>query len=413
MDNEHTFGPMTRLIHGRLENHKDNPFKRSHVHPVVQTSTFRYENVSEGEQIFSGSALHDAYSRISNPNHRELEDRLCVLEEGEAAQVFDSGMSAIKVAIQSLIKSGDHIIAHRNLYGGTLGLLDDMSNFNIDTTYVDARYISNVLNKIKKSTKIIILESPSNPMLDICDFEQISTFAHKVSPDIVVMVDSTFGTPINQKPLNHNVDIVIHSLTKYLNGFGTYIGGALISSQKMMDKIWERYHGSGGMMDPRVASDITHNMFSIYDRMKRHNDNAGVVTNYLFRKNEEDSCLDTIYYPGAHSHPYHHTASRLMSGYGGMVSFEITDADGNNTRRFLDKMSEDQDKGLGIISQAVSLGSMDTLICCPAKSTHLNTPREKRLTQGLTDNLIRLSVGTEDVEDIIYSLDRGFEAIKR
>jgi len=412
MKSNHVFGPMTRLIHGWFDKPKqDHSFQRSHVHPVVQTSTFRYKNVEEGANIFSGSALHDAYSRISNPNHRELEERLCILEDGEAAQVFDSGMSAIKVAIQSLVKSGDHIIAHKNLYGGTLGFLEDMINFGIITTFVDTRSTRNVINSLRPETKIVLLESPSNPMLDICDFKEISLYVHKVNTNIIVVVDSTFGTPVNQKPLKHDVDIVIHSLTKYLNGFGTYIGGALITSQKLMDRIWERYHGSGGMMDPRVASDVTHNMFTIYDRMKRHNKNAEIVVSYLLRRRDNYG-MTRVYYP-KFSQLYssdHNKAIELMSGYGGMISFELGDE--SKTAHFLNKLSEDQDKGLGIISQAVSLGSVDTLICCPARSTHLNTPRDKRLAQGLTDHLIRLSVGTEDVEDIIYSLDRGFETIK-
>lgn len=407
MSQKHSFGPMTRLIHGKIE---DQPsFKRSHVNPVIQTSTFRYRNVKEGEEIFSGNTLHDAYSRISNPNHRELEEKLCILEEGEAAQVFDSGMSAVKVAIQSLVKSGDHIVAHRNLYGGTINVLEDLRNFNIRTSYVDACYSPNVLRAVTPWTKIIFLESPSNPMLDIIDFSEISGMVKAAKGDCIVIIDSTFGTPINQKPLKWGADIVIHSLTKYLNGFGTYIGGAIVTSEKMMDRIWERYHGSGGMMDPRVASDISHNILSIYDRMNRHNANAERIASFLFMR--YGNLIKKTYYPGNRSHRNYEIASRLMTGYGGMISLELIDPDGLKTIKFLDKLAEDQYMGLGIISQAVSLGSVDSLITCPARSTHLNVPRQHRLNQGLPDNLIRLSVGIEDVEDIKYSLNRAFEII--
>ena len=402
----HDFGPRTRLIHGNQG--FDHGEFRSHAFPIFQTSTFKFDSVEDGKQIFSGISKHDAYSRISNPNHRQLEDRLCILEEGEAAQVFDSGMSAIKVALMSFIRSRSHIVAHNNLYGGTCGLLKELGNFGVETTFVDAKDASNVIHALTPETKIVFLETPSNPMLDICDFEEIKHFLRIMERnDIIIMIDNTFATPCNQKPLTRGADIVIHSLTKYICGSGKYIGGAIVTSQELMRVVWERHSGSGGMMDPETAANITINVMSIYDRVQRHNDNASKIA--LWLKNKQS--VAKVYYPGLFNHPNHDVAARLMSGFGGMISFRLAGADNSKTATFLNQLANDERNGEGIITLSVSLGSVDTLICCPALSTHLKILPEERLAQGITDDLIRLSVGTEDVEDIIYSLERGFQII--
>jgi len=405
---KHTFGSRTQLIHSNHRNEERD--LNSHAFPIFQTSTFKYGSVEEGEQIFSGTANHDGYSRISNPNHRFLEKRLCVLEEGEAAQVFDSGMSAIRVALSGFVEMGDHIVAHKNLYGGTYQLLKKLKRKSgIETAFVDARYAPTVIRAITPMTKVVFLETPSNPMLDICDFAEITTFVKSFRKNVVIIVDSTFGTPFNQKPIRHGVDVVIHSLTKYLNGSGRYLGGAIITSQELMNKIWENHDGSG-MMDAEVAARIADNLVSAEDRMKRHNRNAEKVVHYLSVHKSE--ILRQVYYPGKNNHPNFEVARRLMTNFGGMVSFELKDADGSKTVSFLNQLSRDERMGAGIISQLVSLGTTDTLICCPARSTHKKIPCKEKLTQGITDNLIRLSVGTEDVKDIIYSLERGFRAIE-
>ena len=225
--------------------------------------------------------------------------------------------------------------------------------------------------------------------------------------DIIVMVDNTFATPCNQRPLTRGADIVIHSLTKYICGSGKYIGGGIVTSPELMKTIWERYHGSGGMMDPETAANITVNMMSIYDRIQRHNDNASKIAIWL--KNKQP--VAKVYYPGLFNHPNHDVAARLMSGFGGMISFRLSSTDSSKTVAFLNQLANDEKSGEGIITLSVSLGLVDTLICCPALSTHLKVPPEERLAQEITDDLIRLSVGTENVEDIIYSLERGFEAI--
>jgi len=404
----HQFGDTTRLIHGY---HGDESHEvRSHAFPVYETSTFRFDSVEQGMEIFAGNSKYDAYSRISNPNHRFLEKRLCILEDGETAQVFDSGMTAIKVVLTGLLLPEDEIIAHRNLYGGTVGLLKELSKFGVLTKFVDAREIENVAQVLTPRTIMIYLETPSNPLLDICDFEIIKNALSKIDRNnILIVVDNTFATPCNQKPLTRGADISIHSLTKYINGFGNATGGAIITSSKIMEKIWERYHGSGGMMDPEVAQRIAINMMSLPDRMDRHNRNGySIAVKYL----NNHPLTHRVYYPGLPEHYNHITARELMTGFGGMVSFELKDIDGTKTKAFLNKLAQDQRGGEGIITLSVSLGCVDSMICCPALSTHYSIPPEERLAQGITDNLIRLSVGIEDVDDILYSLERGFEAIR-
>lgn len=413
-------GPTTQLIHCHRQNGSSE--SRSHVSPIFQTSTFRFDSVEQGMEIFAGKVKYDAYSRISNPNHRALEEALCVMEEGEAAQVFDSGMTAIKVVLLSLLKSGDEIIAHKNLYGGTIGLLHDITNFGIKTIFVDARDERNVLDKLTPQTRMVFVETPSNPVLDICDFERIKSdicnfqmlakAIELVRNDVLVVVDNTFATPVNQKPPTRGADISIQSLTKYINGFGNATGGAIITSAKIMERIWERYHGSGGMMEPEVAQRISLNMITLPYRMERHNKNAFKIADWL----AFNPLVRSVYYPGLLEHPNYNVARILMpGGFGGMISFELIETEDTEncaTKTFLNKLSKDQRAGEGIITLAVSLGCVDTLICCPALSTHYSIPKEERLVEGISDNLIRLSVGIEDADDIISSLKKGFQALK-
>lgn len=407
MTTNHSFSKINQLIHGRQGN-KDLE-SRSHAFPIYQTSTFRFDTVEQGMEIFSGTTKYDAYSRISNPNHRFLEESLSVVEEGETAQVFDSGMTAIKVALFSLLKSGDEVVAHRNLYGGTTRFLNDLHNFGIKITFVDACQNKNIINRLTQKTKIVFLETPSNPVMDICDFERLKVTMETIGRgDILIIVDNTFASPCNQKPLTKGADISIQSLTKYINGFGNATGGAIITSSKIMERIWERYHGSGGMMEPEVAQRIALNMITLPDRMKRHNQNGyDIASGFL----KSQPMVQKIYYPGLFDHPNYKIAERLMTGFSGIISFELNDVGGHKTKTFLNKLAQDHKDGEGIITLAVSLGCVDTLICCPALSTHYSLPREERLAQGISDNLIRLSVGIENVDDIIYSLKRGFRAI--
>lgn len=409
---DHKFGKRTMLIHGDLNGKAENTernIKSAIAFPIFQTTAFVLDSVKQAQEVFAQTDLkHEAYTRYSNPDHRFLEERLAMLEGGEAAQVFDSGMSAIKAVIESLTDLGDEIIAHKNLYGGTYALFRKWSSkFGVKTVFIDVTDYKAVLKAVSPRTKMVFLETISNPVLDICDCHEIKTQLKIIQrPDILVVADNTFATPCNHRPLKLGADIVIHALTKYLNGFGNHFGGAIVTSRELMNKIWEGYGYSGGVMDPEVALRIAMNMQTIFDRISRHNFNAEAVSLFL-------SCnqkVRKVYYPGLPTHPNHETAERLMSGFGGMVSFEL-EGSRDKTEAFLNQLRKDQYDGRGVITHSVSLGTMGSLIICPALTTHFQVSREERLAQGINDNLIRMSVGTENIDDIFYSLERGFETI--
>lgn len=419
MSSDHNFKMKTMLVHGNL-NGRNMPSPEtlsSHAFPIFQTSTFVFDGVKQAQEVFSGTdPEHEAYSRISNPNHRYLEERLVVLEGGEAAQVFDSGMTAIKVLIESLTKQGDKIIAHKSLYGGTYELFRKWGKFGVESFFVDAGDPENVGFAVKniwrngaQKVKMIFLETPSNPTLDICDISRIKEGLKNIfgCENVLLVVDNTFATPCNQQPLTIGADIVVHSLTKYLNGFGNYIGGSIVTSDKLMKRIWEGYRASGGAMDAEVASRIAVNMESVFDRIKWHNENGMKVARYL----RNHSGVKKVYYPGLAEHPNHNVAKRQMTGgFGGMVSFEL---DGNQEQAeiFLNQLAKDKREKRGIITLSVSLGTTGSLIICPALTTHFNVPKSERINQGISDTLIRMSVGVEDIDDIVYSLERGFLAV--
>jgi len=407
------WGPNTLLIHGNpTESSQDNSSVSGHLPPIFQTTAFKLPSVEMGRKIFTEGLKLDAYSRISNFDHRYLEERLAALENGEAAQVFGCGMGAIVTLFKTLLESKDEVIAHRNLYGGTYSELRDFERFGIKTKFVDARFPEKLFKKVTRKTRMVFLETPSNPCLDIIDFEEIKKQLVSIGrEDILVVVDNTFATPYNQRPLDHGVDIVVHSLTKYLNGSGNYLGGAIVTSSAIMERIWERY-GGFACIDPGVALNIANNMKSFHQRMAGHNMNGRKIATYLHRHDK----IAEVLFPGLSYHRNQDVAQRLMRtrdgepGFGGMISFGVR-GDGNGTIRFLDKLEEDKNAGRGIITNCVSLGTVDTLICCPAMSTHATMSRRERLRQGITDGLIRISVGLEDVNDIAYSLERGFEEV--
>lgn len=405
-------GLQTRIIHAGSGGKKD-PYG-PHVIPIHQTSTFRFESVEQIEALLKENLRHDMYSRLSNLIHRVLEEQLMELENGEAAQVFGCGMGAIVTTLFTLTKAFDEVIAHRNVYGGTYKDLNNFSNrFLVKTKFVDARDVKNVLEQVTDKTVMVWLETPSNPNLDICDFEEIKKELVAMGrPDILVVVDNTFATPYNQQPLMYGTDIVIHSLTKYLNGFGDFLGGAIVTSKEIMDRIWEVYTGFA-CMDPGVAWQIARNIKTFTQRMESHNNNAAYIAHCL----SYNPKVKKVYFPGLPDHPNHTVAMRLMRtscgnpAFGGMVSFELKDSE-TKTRKFLNEISGGKMGKEALVSLSVSLGTLDTLVCWPSIMTHGAIEREERLgVMGIPDGLIRLSVGLEDLDDIVEALERGFEVI--
>jgi len=414
MSDSYKFGLQTQIIHGRKNEFVDMTF-HPHTDPIFLTTAYIFDSAEQMLDVFLGKETRvDAYARFSNPNFRALEDRIAVLDCAEIAQSFNNGTTALLALKECLLKSFDNIVAHRQVYGGTYGQLINWENFKISTTFVDARDPDNVIKSLTPDTKMIFLETLGNPTLDVLDYEQINYLVKEVEKrkDILVVTDITFGTSFNQVPLMCGVDIVLHSGTKFLNGMGTHLLGGLSMRKEIYEKFWQRYDGWGSP-SPFTAWDVTENIKSSFiGRMKRHNENGINMALWL----EDHPQVLRVYYPGLESHPNHNVAKRLMRtpdgepGYGGMVSFELKGGK-SGVFKFLNQISKDKKRGNGVISLCVSLGNIYTLICAPAISTHCRVPREKRLEMGLKDTLMRLSMGNEDFNDVIHSLNRGFKAI--
>lgn len=389
----------TRVVHG--SNRKNE--ERALVMPVYRTSTFKFDTVEQGGRVFAEQEDAYLYGRISNPNTDELQDRLAILENSEAALVTSTGMSAINTMLFGLLKAGDHLVSCSAVYGGTFCLFNYIERFNISHTFIsqkDCNDRKKIEEKITKDTKFLYIETPTNPNLDIIDIGLWANVAKK--HNILLVVDNTFASPFITKPLDIGADIVIHSLTKYINGHGDIVGGAVLSNKKIIGAIKEYFHLSGPCLSPDSAWLVSRGSKTLHLRMKEHCENAQLIAEWLENFKNKNGKIDKIYYPGLSSHPGHAIAKRQMNGmYGGMISLELK-GDITVGRKFLNDL-----KLPGI---AVSLGDCESLIQHPASMTHSRYTLEDRTKAGITDGLIRLSVGIEDVNDIITDL---YEALQK
>jgi cystathionine beta-lyase/cystathionine gamma-synthase len=378
------------------------------VPPIYQSTTFLFNSVKEAREAFSGEGKTDAYTRLSNKTHRRLEEQLIIMHNGEMAQVFASGMAAIDALFFSVLKTGSRVIAHKILYGCTYSLLKRYhEKFGVKVNFIDATKIEEIYETFLSSvsfyddTVLFYLESLANPTLDCCDIKQISEWLHENFPKVLVVVDNTFATPYNLKPLEIGADIVIESLSKYLNGMGTVLGGAIITRKG--ESYWKDYSLKGGLLDPEVASQISNNLNTFNLRMEIHNRNAMEIAKFL----EIHPKVDKVYYPGLASHPQHKTAKELMRpGYSGMVSFKLKND--KLTTRFLNTIAKLYEEGLSCIGLGVSLGAVYSLIESPGQMTHFGIPPEEQEKIGISEK-IRFSVGIEDIEDIKMSLKNAFK----
>jgi len=384
------YGFSTRAIHAGEERKKGGT--KNVVPPIHMGSTFPRDSIDNPPGGYE-------YSRTGNPTRTVLEEKLASLENAKYGLVFASGMAAQNVLLDSLLKSGEHIVAFDDLYGGARRLLNEKfaKNFNVKTTYVDASDPGEVEDAIKKNTRLIYLETPTNPLMKLCDIKEISTLGK--DKGIYVVVDNTFASPYNQNPLDLGADIVLHSLTKYIGGHSCGVGGALMTSDKDIYERLKYFQNAGGS----VSSPFNDWLFTILIktlplRMKKHNSNAITIAFYL----EENSKVKKVYYPGLRTHPQHNLAKKQMSGFSGMLSFEI-DGDFEATKRFVEAD--------GLIPLAESLGGVESLIEHPATMTHAYLSQEERDALGISDSLIRLSVGTEDYLDVMVDLYSRFSKL--
>ena len=386
----------TKTIHGgskgKNANNALNP-------PIYQTSTFVFDDIAHVEKVMSFESDDYVYTRGNNPTLRLFENRMAVLEGGEGAVAFASGMAAISSVIFSLLSPGDNIVLHRTLYGSSYGVTTKLlPKYNIDYKIADLTELDNLEKIIDEKTKVIYFETPSNPDLSIIDIERITKIAKQRG--IKVVVDNTFATPYFQNPLELGADVVVHSATKYISGHGDVVAGVAIS--KDMHYInslkFEYMCEFGGAMSPFNGWLLLRGLKTLGLRMRQHEENAKKVAAFL---NNHPKVKRTMY-PGLPEFKGHEIAKKQMRGYGAMISFEI---DGNleDAKCFVESVE--------LAQLAVSLGDCETLIELPAAMTHRGYPREELAKFGLTESMIRISVGLEDVEDIIYDLDKAFKNI--
>jgi methionine-gamma-lyase len=364
------------------------------VPPIYQVSTFRFRDVEQGAAIFSGAEKGYIYTRLGNPTIKALEDCVAVLEGGLAGLACASGMAATNTVFSTLLKSGDHMICSKVVYGATVGLVKDVLNrFGVETSMIDTSSLTECKNSIKKNTKLIFLETPGNPTLVISDIAAIAEMAHR--NNILVVVDNTFCTPVNQRPLELGADIVIHSMTKYLNGHADVVAGMIIvKNQEIFEKLRTVLNNTGGIIDPLAAFLVHRGIKTLALRMERHCSNASKIAIFL----KSHPKVKWVSYPGLKSHPGFSVAQKQMKNGGGMISFGLKGGL---------KAGKALMNNLKLCCLAVSLGGVETLIEHPASMTHSHVDPKDRESASITDDLVRLSVGIENVDDIINDLNQA------
>jgi cystathionine gamma-lyase len=362
------------------------------VVPIHLSSTFARKKVNEPTQGYE-------YSRTGNPTRDALERRLAVLEDAAFGLAFASGMAAETTLAITLLRTGDHVLAFDDLYGGTRRLFNRIldPHFKVEVTYVDARDPGRLKEAIHRNTRLIWLESPTNPLMKICDIAAIAEIAKEVN--IPVVVDNTFLTPYFQKPLRLGANVVVHSSTKYLNGHSDSVGGAvMLSDEDLYRQLKFNQNAMGAILSPFDSFLVLRGIKTLAVRMKEHERNALRLANYL----EEHPKVKRVNFPGLKNHPQHALANRQATGHGGMLSFEIKGGL-EEAKRFLESLK--------FFALAESLGGVESLIEHPALMTHASVPKEIREQVGLTDSLIRVSVGIEHIDDLIADFDRAFQKI--
>ncbi len=377
-------------VHAGEEDPRPN---REITTPVSLTSTYQFESMEEVEQYITGKKHHHEYGRYGNPTRQVASEKLRALEDAGACLMTASGMSAITTTLFTLLSEGDHVVATDDIYKKTLYFLKyDLKRFGIETTFVDAGNTEALRDAIQENTTILFSESPTNPFLNVVDLERLTEIADEHG--LKTIIDGTFAPPTNQRPLELGVDLVIHSNTKYLGGHNDLISGAVLGSFPQVERIREMHHTLGAVADPHSCYLLIRGLKTFEARMRHINQSALQVAEFL----ESHPAVETVFYPGLPSHPQHEVASRLMDGYGGVISF-LLKGELEEARQLLNS--------LNYIKIAPSLGGVESLITHPATVSYYDFPEEERLEQGITNSLIRLSVGMENTDDLIADLDRS------
>ena len=365
---------------------KPDPTTNAVIPPIHPTTTYYQEEIGKHKGY--------VYSRSGNPTRDALQKNIATLEKGKYALAFSSGLAAIH-AMSTLLKSGDHAIVSNDVYGGTYRLFERvLTDYGLSFTFVDTTKIENIEKAIQLNTKLVHIETPTNPLLAITDIVEVANLCS--SKNLILSVDNTFMSPYFQNPLELGADIVVHSATKYLGGHSDLIGGILVfNSDEFYERLKFIQNAIGAILSPFDCWLLLRSVKTLAVRMERHNQNAMKIAEYL----QSHPKVKRVFYPGLETHPQHSIAKKQMRGFGGMVSFEVEDFEA--AKNILYKFK--------IFTLAESLGGVESLVCHPATMTHASIPKEIREKNGLTDGLIRLSVGIEDVEDLLNDLEQALK----
>ena len=393
MDTKH-LGINSKLIHA---GHRTDPTGSVNV-PIYQTSTFAFRDARHGAALFAGEEDGYIYTRIGNPTIRALEDSVAELENGCGGIATSSGMGAVSTLYLAVLSAGAHMVSTASVYGPSRGLMENhFSRFGVESTYVDTSDLSRVRDALRPETKLVYVETPANPTMQLTDIEQVVALAH--AHGCLVAVDNTFASPYLQKPLDLGADVVLHSVTKFINGHADVVGGILVAKDPAICKLLRSVMiNCGCNMDPHQAFLVLRGLRTLGVRIERAQRNALQIARWLETQPE----VQTVRYVGLESHPQHELAKRQMRGFGSMISFELKGGM-EAGRRLMDTVK--------VATLAVSLGGVETLIEHPASMTHASISPEDRQAAGFSDGLVRYSVGIEDVEDLMADLRQALDAV--
>jgi len=385
----------TKCVHSGIDEYEFGAV----VPPIYQTSTFKFKSAQHGAALFAGEEKGYIYTRMSNPTVEAMENSIAELEGGHKALGCASGMAAVSTAFGALTSSGDHVICSAAVYGPTTTILNTIfKRYGVEVSFVDTSNNEAVKNAVKKNTKVIYVETPGNPTLAVSDLKTISEIAHK--NNAVVVVDNTFMSPALQRPFEFGADVVLHSLTKFLNGHADVIGGVIVVKDEETYKHFRKtLNQLGGVIDPFNSFLVHRGIKTLSLRMDRHCESAMKIAEYL----EKHPIIKWVCYPGLKSHPQYELGLRQHKGHGGMITFEVDG--GIEAGRVLMN-------SVKLCQLAVSLGGVESLIQHPASMTHYSMGKEAREAASISDGLVRLSVGIENVNDIIADLDQALYKVK-
>lgn len=365
---------------------EDKQFKGA-ISPLFMSSSYAYEDVDVKR-----------YPRYFNtPNQEALSKKIAALEHAEAGLIFGSGMAAITTSLMAFLQAGDHIVLQRTIYGGTYNLVnEEFDKFGISYSFTDGFQPEDFEAKIQENTKVIFIETPSNPLLTITDLAEIGKLASKYS--LVSMIDNTFASPVNQNPIDYGIDVVIHSATKYMGGHSDICAGAVASTHEYIERIFQLAKNFGGSLSDYTVWLLERSIKTMGIRVKAQNENAQRMAEYLY----EHKDISQVYYPGLRSHPDYELAKSQMKGFGGMLSFELNE--GFNASEF--------QKSLELIKPSMSLAGVESTVISPTLTSHALLSAEERKKQGIKDGLIRFSVGIEEPEDLIIDIEQALEKVR-